>query len=94
MNDPINPPKPIDRREFVKSVSTAGIGLAIGNSLASAQTSASSGVKRRRYAIVGTGSRHEMYRDGDRPPIQRTCGTRGTVRYQLRPGRAFPQPRG
>jgi predicted dehydrogenase len=63
MNDPINPPKPVDRREFIKTVSTAGIGLAIGNSLASAQTSASSGLKRRRYAIVGTGSRHEMYRE-------------------------------
>jgi predicted dehydrogenase len=58
-----NPPEPIDRREFMKTVSAAGLGLAAINPLLSAQTPATSGSRRRRYAIVGTGSRHEMYRE-------------------------------
>jgi predicted dehydrogenase len=48
----------MDRRDFMKTVSAAGLGLAAVNPLAAAQAGA-----RRRYAIVGTGSRHEMYRD-------------------------------
>lgn len=53
----------LDRRQFMKTMSAAGVGLAIGNSAPAAQTKGSSGSGRRRYAIVGTGSRHEMYRD-------------------------------
>jgi predicted dehydrogenase len=48
----------MNRRDFMKTVSAAGLGLAAVNPLAAAQAGA-----RRRYAIVGTGSRHEMYRD-------------------------------
>ncbi len=59
----INPSETIDRREFVKAISAAGLGLATGNSIISAQTGAISGSGRRSYAIVGTGSRHEMYRE-------------------------------
>lgn len=48
----------MDRRQFIKTLSAAGVGLAFG-SLGTAQTIR----PRRRYAIVGTGSRHAMYRD-------------------------------
>ncbi len=64
---------PIDRRTFVKTISAAGLGLAIGSSPggASAQsqpatelsTTASSAAGTRRYAIVGLGSRSTMYQD-------------------------------
>jgi predicted dehydrogenase len=50
---------PVDRRTFVKAASAAGIGLAV--SPAAAASPAKAGV-RRRYAIVGLGSRHAMYR--------------------------------
>jgi len=53
----------IGRRDFMKAVSAAGLGLAMGASPALAQSSSPSGTRRRRYAIVGTGSRHEMYRE-------------------------------
>ena len=49
----------LDRRTFVKAVSAAGVGLALGARLASAQ--ATSAATRRRYAIVGTGGRHQMF---------------------------------
>lgn len=49
----------MDRRTFVKSVSAAGLGLAVGANPLFSQTSSS----RRRYAIVGTGSRSRMYQD-------------------------------
>jgi len=52
----------LDRRRFVKTISAAGVGLAMGNPLLRAETKNSSSHARRRYAIVGTGSRHEMYR--------------------------------
>ncbi len=51
-------PASVDRRTFVKTASAAGLGLAVAPAaLASQGTSA-----RRRYAIVGLGSRHSMYR--------------------------------
>jgi predicted dehydrogenase len=62
----------IDRRTFVKGVSAAGLGLALGAAPAMAQESATPSVsvaatqaagQRKRYAIVGTGSRYSMYRD-------------------------------
>lgn len=49
----------IDRRAFVKSASAAGLGLAISSRPGRAVAAGS----RRRYAIVGTGSRHAMYRN-------------------------------
>ncbi|HEX9784389.1 MAG TPA: Gfo/Idh/MocA family oxidoreductase [Opitutaceae bacterium] len=48
----------IDRRTFVKTAAIAGVGLALGASLGAAQVSTT---QRKRYAIVGTGSRHRMY---------------------------------
>ena len=50
---------PVDRRTFVKAASAAGLGLAVAPAGLAAQASASG---RRRYAIVGLGSRHAMYR--------------------------------
>ncbi|HEX2099273.1 MAG TPA: Gfo/Idh/MocA family oxidoreductase [Candidatus Synoicihabitans sp.] len=47
----------MDRRTFVKSLSAAGLGLAVAGTPALAQSSSS----RRRFAIVGTGSRSRMY---------------------------------
>ncbi|OHE88808.1 MAG: oxidoreductase [Verrucomicrobia bacterium RIFCSPLOWO2_12_FULL_64_8] len=49
----------LDRRTFVKGISAAGLGLALAPALSAAQAVA----PRRRYAIVGTGGRHAMYRD-------------------------------
>ncbi len=48
----------IDRRTFVKTAAAAGVGLALGASLGAAQITTGG---RKRYAIVGTGSRHRMY---------------------------------
>jgi predicted dehydrogenase len=62
---------PIDRRTFVKSVSAAGIGIALADTLASAQAAPQSPASvsppapqagRRRYALVGTGGRSGMFR--------------------------------
>ena len=50
---------PVDRRTFVKAASAAGLGLAVAPSGLAAQAPVSG---RRRYAIVGLGSRHAMYR--------------------------------
>ncbi len=50
---------PVDRRTFVKAASAAGLGLAVAPSGLAAQAPAPG---RRRYAIVGLGSRHAMYR--------------------------------
>ncbi len=57
-------PSLLDRRTFVKNASLAGLGAALGPSLFAATTpAASSTVRRKRYAIVGTGSRHAMFKD-------------------------------
>jgi predicted dehydrogenase len=50
----------MDRRDFLKTVSVAGAGLALGGSSLFAADGAT---KRRRYAIVGVGSRYAMYHD-------------------------------
>jgi predicted dehydrogenase len=58
---------PIDRRTFVKSISAAGLGMALGASVPagaaepSAKPPSGGGASLRRYAIVGVGSRAEMY---------------------------------
>jgi predicted dehydrogenase len=51
---------PVDRRTFVKTLSAAGLSFAAlgGSSIAGA-----SAARRKRYAIVGTGSRRVMYQD-------------------------------
>ena len=56
-------PESMDRRDFMKTVSAAGFGLAMEKAAAHAQSAAPSAAGCRRYAIVGTGSRHEMYRE-------------------------------
>ena len=49
----------MDRRAFVKTLSAAGLGLAVAGQPLFSQTDSA----RRRYAIVGTGSRSRMYQD-------------------------------
>lgn len=51
----------LDRRTFVKTLSAVGLGAALGES-PGALAAQMPGAERRRYAIVGTGSRHGMYR--------------------------------
>ncbi|MEO7597940.1 MAG: twin-arginine translocation signal domain-containing protein, partial [Opitutus sp.] len=67
MSTPIPPDSTaLDRRTFVKTLSTAGIGVAaFGQSLWSAEKSKATnpGSARKRYVIVGVGSRHQMYQD-------------------------------
>jgi hypothetical protein len=66
MNPDTSSRSTIDRRTFVKGISAAGLGIALapGGDVAAAEapTEAKSD-SRKRYAIVGTGSRHAMYRD-------------------------------
>jgi predicted dehydrogenase len=51
----------LNRRTFMKTLSAAGLGVALG---ASALTAAAQPAgKRKRYAIVGVGGRHVMYQD-------------------------------
>ncbi len=59
----------VSRREFISTTAAAGVGLLAGASALaavaqepSAQAGSSGGV-RRRYALVGVGSRSSMYRD-------------------------------
>src|SRR3954452_22307647 len=52
-------PDEIDRRTFVKAATAVGLGAALG---AAPSTSPSNQpLRRKRYAIVGTGARHQMY---------------------------------
>lgn len=55
----------LDRRTFVKTLSAAGLGVAVGAvPNAFAQTApATAAAPRKRYAIVGVGGRHSMYHD-------------------------------
>ncbi len=56
-------PTLLDRRTFVKQTSLAGLAAAtLGSSLAHS-AEASSATRRKRYVIVGVGSRHQMYQD-------------------------------
>src|SRR5262245_40307916 len=61
----------LDRRSFVKTLSAAGIGAATVADPALASSlgvSERAGFARKRYAIVGAGSRHQMYQNA----IERT----------------------
>jgi len=51
----------VDRRTFVKTLSVAGVGLALGAALPAALAQAVA--PRRRFALVGVGSRHRMYQN-------------------------------
>jgi len=53
------------RRTFVKGLSVAGLGLALGVAAASSGSAkaAAAPIRRRRFAIVGTGHRHELYQN-------------------------------
>jgi predicted dehydrogenase len=53
-------PAGVDRRSFVKTLSAAGVGLALG---AVPAALAQAAALRRRFAIVGVGSRHLMYQN-------------------------------
>src|SRR5688500_3852563 len=53
----------IDRRTFVKAASAAGLGMALGAAPATTRKAGTKPAKRRRYAIVGTGARHQMYQN-------------------------------
>ena len=59
------PTASIGRRTFVKNLSVAGLGLALGvaNVSGKAAADAAPPVRRRRFVIVGTGHRHEMYQN-------------------------------
>jgi len=53
----------IDRRTFVKAATAASLTAAIGASPSTSTAPTSTPAKRRRYAIVGCGSRHQMYQN-------------------------------
>ena len=59
MLTPIIPEAGVDRRSFLKTAALAGAGLALG----AAKLAATEPKPRRRYAIVGVGSRYAMYHD-------------------------------
>jgi predicted dehydrogenase len=59
----------MDRRTFVKSVSAAGLGLAVSGSSLFAQGPSG----RRRYVIVGTGSRSRMYQSAIEKDYREHC---------------------
>lgn len=71
----------ISRRAFVKGVSVAGLGLALGVTSLSANESS----RRRRYAIVGVGHRSGMYQDAIRGPHRDAAELVGIC--DLNPGR-------
>jgi predicted dehydrogenase len=62
---PSSSPAAIGRRSFFRNLSMAGLGLALGVA-ATADSSARKTavpIRRRRFAIVGTGHRHELYQN-------------------------------
>ncbi len=60
MSTPTTPDGGVDRRAFLKTAALAGAGLALG---ATSLRAATEPRPRRRYAIIGVGSRHAMYQD-------------------------------
>jgi predicted dehydrogenase len=61
MLTPTTPDSGVDRRAFLKTAALAGAGLALGAT--TLRATATEPRARRRYAIVGLGSRHAMYQD-------------------------------
>jgi len=75
----------IDRRKFIATTAIAGAGLALAQS-SIAQTVANTGSKpRRRYALVGTGSRSSMFREAVLKTYAQECEMVGYC--DLNPGR-------
>jgi predicted dehydrogenase len=61
MNSELENSAGINRRTFVKNISAAGLGLAALSALPSGFAQAATEPRRKRYAIVGLGSRYRMY---------------------------------
>lgn len=61
MNMPANSASEMNRRDFVKTAAVAGLGLSLGAALVNAQTAPTG--EKKRYVIVGNGSRSRMYQD-------------------------------
>jgi len=64
---PLSSTAAIGRRTFVRNLSVAGLGLALGVATSApsskAAVTATPLIRRRRFVIVGTGHRHEMYQN-------------------------------
>jgi len=56
-------PHAVTRREFLSSTALAGAGLWLGAPAAGSAAVPAAGARRKRYALVGVGSRSGMYRD-------------------------------
>jgi predicted dehydrogenase len=91
----------MDRRTFLRAMTVAGLGsLALPPPLMSSPVT--SAAPRRRYAIVGVGSRHEMYQDAielDYPAVAQLVGLCDlnpgrleVARQRSRTNRAVPPP--
>ncbi len=100
MSTPTTPAGGVDRRVFLKTAALAGAGLALGTASLRAATEPR---PRRRYAIVGLGSRHQMYQDAiekdyrEHAELVALCDLNpGRVKVaQVRSGRnSAPVPRG
>ncbi len=100
MSTPTTPAGGVDRRVFLKTAALAGAGLALGTASLRAATEPR---PRRRYAIVGLGSRHQMYQDAiekdyrEHAELVALCDLNpGRVKVaQVRSGRnGAPVPRG
>src|SRR6188768_671146 len=74
----------IDRRKFIVTTAIAGAGLALAQS-SIAQTVTTGAKTRRRYALVGTGSRSSMFREAVLKTYAQYCEMVGYC--DLNPGR-------
>lgn len=61
MPSALPPSAGVDRRTFVKTLSAAGLGLAALSALPASFAQAATAPRRKRYAIVGLGSRYRIY---------------------------------
>lgn len=61
MSSDASPAAGVDRRTFVKTLSAAGLGLAALGTMPTSFAQAATAPRRKRYAIVGLGSRYRMY---------------------------------
>src|SRR4051812_16362849 len=63
LTHPFMPNSVTDRRTFIKTLSAASLGVATFGAPVLAAATAASTSERKRYVIVGVGSRHQMYQD-------------------------------
>ncbi|MEY4387123.1 MAG: hypothetical protein RLY20_2406 [Verrucomicrobiota bacterium] len=63
MNAPTNPEGGVSRREFISTTAVAGAGLLVGGAALASDLDVTLVNRRKRYALVGVGSRSQMYRD-------------------------------